>query len=288
MSKKEEEKWLIARLVSNHNHELASPNKAQKNHIDFLNNSGIHPSKCHTPTLGEADKYTCFTMINNKGNISTCERMTYMMEQTIEASWQDMGKLYIQHINICTIVLYRMDKWTHMTISTHIKLLQLCKELYELPYKDVNDNVCDRQVNESNLDLNSSEQRENFSLLDPPCVATKGRPRSVRMKGVICLICSSHTNVEEEFNSRETFLNADPTMVSEFSAYSEPFQGQIGRADSYPTSFMSNFVSISKRCLFILQYKSTSGVLIYSYFFYRSTYRQMHQECLYRPLTWVS
>jgi len=57
MSKKEEEKWVIARLVSNHNHELASPNsqkflrskrkksEAQKNLIDLLNNSGIRPSK---------------------------------------------------------------------------------------------------------------------------------------------------------------------------------------------------------------------------------------------------
>ena len=57
MSKKEEEKWVIARLVLNHNHELASPNsqkflrskrkksEAQKNLIDLLNNSGIRPSK---------------------------------------------------------------------------------------------------------------------------------------------------------------------------------------------------------------------------------------------------
>jgi len=63
------------------------------------------------------------------------------------------------------------------------RLLQLCEQLDELPYEDVNDNVCDGQVNESNMNLNSSEQRENFSLLDPPCVVTKGRPRSLRMKG---------------------------------------------------------------------------------------------------------
>ncbi|KAK6803971.1 hypothetical protein RDI58_001755 [Solanum bulbocastanum] len=58
------------------------------------------------------------------------------------------------------------------------------------------------------------------------------------MKDYHCLSWNKvHTpNVEEEFNSRETFLNADPTM--EFSAYSEPLQGQSGSADSYPTSFM--------------------------------------------------
>uniref|UniRef100_A0A3Q7HCB3 MULE transposase domain-containing protein n=1 Tax=Solanum lycopersicum TaxID=4081 RepID=A0A3Q7HCB3_SOLLC len=55
--RKEEEKWVIARLVLNHNHELASPNsqkflrlkrkksEAQKNLNDLLNNSGSRPSK---------------------------------------------------------------------------------------------------------------------------------------------------------------------------------------------------------------------------------------------------
>ncbi|KAG5612502.1 hypothetical protein H5410_023783, partial [Solanum commersonii] len=145
---------------------------------------------------------------------------------------------------------------------TYQRLLQLCEQLDELPYEDVNDNVCDGQVNKSNMNLNSSEQRENFSLLDPPCVVTKGnvlifaeikKGNENHKKGqgsknfeaysltkshvsIICLICSSHTNVEEEFNSVEIFLNADSTM--EFSAYSEPFQGKSGRADSYPTSFM--------------------------------------------------
>uniref|UniRef100_A0A3Q7I649 Protein FAR1-RELATED SEQUENCE n=1 Tax=Solanum lycopersicum TaxID=4081 RepID=A0A3Q7I649_SOLLC len=65
---------------------------------------------------------------------------------------------------------------------TYQKLLQLSKELDELPYEDVNDNICNGQVNELNNDSNSIEQREHFSLLDSPCVTTKGRPRSLRMK----------------------------------------------------------------------------------------------------------
>ncbi|KAH0644802.1 hypothetical protein KY284_032686 [Solanum tuberosum] len=57
LSKKEEEKWVVAKLVSTHNHELASPHshkfmrskrkksEAQKNLIDLLDNSGVRPSK---------------------------------------------------------------------------------------------------------------------------------------------------------------------------------------------------------------------------------------------------
>ncbi|KAK6789811.1 hypothetical protein RDI58_013611 [Solanum bulbocastanum] len=55
--KKEEEKWVVAKLVSTHNHELASPHsqkflrskrkksEAQKNLIDLLDNSGVRPTK---------------------------------------------------------------------------------------------------------------------------------------------------------------------------------------------------------------------------------------------------
>ncbi|KAF3612857.1 putative 3-ketoacyl-CoA synthase 11-like [Capsicum annuum] len=65
----------------------------------------------------------------------------------------------------------------------YYRLLQLCEELDELPYEGENDNVCDSQVNESNLNLNSSEQGQDIDLRDPPCVATKGRPNSLRRKG---------------------------------------------------------------------------------------------------------
>ncbi|KAK6786063.1 hypothetical protein RDI58_014588 [Solanum bulbocastanum] len=57
MTKKGEHKWIICRLVAKHNHELASLNnqkflrskrkkiEAQKNLIDLLDNSEVHPSK---------------------------------------------------------------------------------------------------------------------------------------------------------------------------------------------------------------------------------------------------
>ncbi|PHT56908.1 hypothetical protein CQW23_05394 [Capsicum baccatum] len=70
----------------------------------------------------------------------------------------------------------------HYKFAYH-RLLQLCEELDELPYEEDNDNVCDSQVNESNLNLKSSEQGQDIDLLDPPCVATKGRPNSLRRKG---------------------------------------------------------------------------------------------------------
>ncbi|KAM3252771.1 hypothetical protein P3L10_006841 [Capsicum annuum] len=65
----------------------------------------------------------------------------------------------------------------------YYRLLQLCEELDELPYEEDNDNVCDSQVNESNLNLKSSEKGQDIDLLDPPCVATKGRPNLLRGKG---------------------------------------------------------------------------------------------------------
>ncbi|PHT83972.1 hypothetical protein T459_12415 [Capsicum annuum] len=57
ISKKEEDKWVVCRLIAKHNHELASPNsqkflrskrkkcEAQKNLIDLLDNSEIRPGK---------------------------------------------------------------------------------------------------------------------------------------------------------------------------------------------------------------------------------------------------
>jgi len=43
--------------------------------------------------------------------------------------------------------------------------------------------MCDDLVNESNVELNTSEQRQNTILIDPLCVVTKGRPNSLRMRG---------------------------------------------------------------------------------------------------------
>ncbi|KAH0644803.1 hypothetical protein KY284_032687 [Solanum tuberosum] len=59
------------------------------------------------------------------------------------------------------------------------RLSQLCEELDKLPYEVKNDNI----ANESNVELNTSEQRQNTILIDPLCVVTKGRPNSLRMKG---------------------------------------------------------------------------------------------------------
>ena len=51
------------------------------------------------------DKFNWRTMgvITNKGNTWTCENMTYMMEYTIEACWQDKSRSCIHPTNICTM-----------------------------------------------------------------------------------------------------------------------------------------------------------------------------------------
>ncbi|XP_060202353.1 protein FAR1-RELATED SEQUENCE 5-like, partial [Lycium barbarum] len=66
VSKKEEEKWVVCRLVSKHNHELASPysqkflrskrkkTEAQKNLIDLLDNSGVRPGKIASVLINQA------------------------------------------------------------------------------------------------------------------------------------------------------------------------------------------------------------------------------------------
>jgi len=66
MSKKGEDKWVVCRVVAEHNHELASPNsqkflrskrkktEAQKNLIDLLDNSGVRPSKIASVLINQA------------------------------------------------------------------------------------------------------------------------------------------------------------------------------------------------------------------------------------------
>ena len=119
------------------------------------------------------DRWTRYATTKKANDISSAGSLAYNLKSST-----------IWFNNIMTHSLGLSERATHSEKHykfTYQKLLQLSKELDELPYED-NDNVCDDQVNESNNDLNSSEQREKFSLLDPPCVATKGRPRSLRMK----------------------------------------------------------------------------------------------------------
>ncbi|KAF3675158.1 hypothetical protein T459_29378 [Capsicum annuum] len=66
ISKKEEGKWVVCRLVTKHNHDVAFPNsqkflrskrkksEAQKNLIDLLDNSGVRPSKIASILITQA------------------------------------------------------------------------------------------------------------------------------------------------------------------------------------------------------------------------------------------
>lgn len=70
----------------------------------------------------------------------------------------------------------------------HQRLLQLCGELDELPYESEEDCVSGGKVSEKYCKVNLCEQIQDITLLDPPEAATKGRPRSLRMKGSLEII----------------------------------------------------------------------------------------------------
>jgi len=63
--------------------------------------------------------------------------------------------------------------------------LQLCGELDELSYESEEDCVSGGQVSEKDQEINSCEQSQDVTLLDPPVATTKGRPRSLRMRGFL-------------------------------------------------------------------------------------------------------
>ncbi|KAM3247360.1 protein FAR1-RELATED SEQUENCE 9-like [Capsicum annuum] len=77
-------------------------------------------------------------------------------------------------------------------LFTHQRLLQLCRELDELPYEfeedcvpndQVGEKYCEmNQVGEKDCEMKSCEQSQDVTLFDPPVVITKGRPESLRKK----------------------------------------------------------------------------------------------------------
>ncbi|KAG5615218.1 hypothetical protein H5410_015042 [Solanum commersonii] len=67
----------------------------------------------------------------------------------------------------------------------HQRLLQLCGELDELSYESEEDCVSGGQVSEKDWKINSCEQSQDVTLLDPPVAIAKGRLRSLRMRGFL-------------------------------------------------------------------------------------------------------
>ncbi|PHT38124.1 hypothetical protein CQW23_21697 [Capsicum baccatum] len=77
-------------------------------------------------------------------------------------------------------------------LFAHQRLLQLCRELDELPYESEedcisNDQVGEKdcemnQVGEKDCEMNGCEQSQDVTLFDPPVVETKGRLESLRKK----------------------------------------------------------------------------------------------------------
>ncbi|XP_049374048.1 protein FAR1-RELATED SEQUENCE 5-like [Solanum verrucosum] len=142
----------------------------------------------------------------------------------------------------------------------HQRLLQLCEELDELPYESEEDCVVSGGPgSEKYCEIISCEQSQDTTLLDPPVAATKGRPRSLRMKGALEVTqktkkvtsqkqkrqtksmkfkrkeTSSNYNVEVEQNGT-TISNEAHSM--QFQRYPEYYQGFIENTDcAYATSF---------------------------------------------------
>ncbi|PHT72627.1 hypothetical protein T459_23412 [Capsicum annuum] len=73
-------------------------------------------------------------------------------------------------------------------LFAHQRLLQLCRELDELPFESEEDCISNDQVGEKDCEMNqvgemnSCEQSQDVTLFDPPVVKTKGHLESLRKK----------------------------------------------------------------------------------------------------------
>ncbi|PHT53504.1 hypothetical protein CQW23_07966 [Capsicum baccatum] len=110
-------------------------------------------------------------------------------------SLDDSFKFYLDYAHRSGFSVRQAEQATRSEkhyLFAHQRLLQLCRELDELPYESEEDCVpndlvgekyCEmNQVGEKDCEMKSCEQSQDVTLFDPPVVITKGRPESLRKK----------------------------------------------------------------------------------------------------------
>ncbi|XP_049374825.1 protein FAR1-RELATED SEQUENCE 1-like [Solanum verrucosum] len=129
----------------------------------------------------------------------------------------------------------------------HQRLLQLCGELDELSYESEEDCVSGGQVSEKDQEINSCEQSQDVTLHDPPVATTKGRPRSLRMRGFLEVTQKTkkvsspkikrRSSQKQKRQTKSVKLKRKETS-SNINAYSEFYQEYVENAGcAYATSF---------------------------------------------------
>ncbi|XP_049370779.1 protein FAR1-RELATED SEQUENCE 1-like [Solanum verrucosum] len=129
----------------------------------------------------------------------------------------------------------------------HQRLLQLCGELDELSYESEEDCVSGGQVSEKDQEINSCEQSQDVTLHDPPVATTKGRPRSLRMRGFLEVTQKTkkvsspkikrRSSQKQKRQTKSVKLKRKETS-SNINAYSEFHQEYVENAGcAYATSF---------------------------------------------------
>nr|GMC62946.1 protein FAR1-RELATED SEQUENCE 5-like [Ipomoea batatas] len=201
VSRKDEDKWVISKFTRDHNHVLAFPSsarfhrvhrkrtKSQRNLIDVLDESGIRPSKIMSVLVTESggidraldarynkEREKTFKTLNSKPILKTL----YPMEE--EAS-----KVY-------TRKMFRMfqDELIHSQQFVAEKFITNEHEsVYKLDALKIDDDMTSSTGRLTSMTSNQDYDNNNVPMRDPPRVTTKGRPRSVRMKGALELKSSA-------------------------------------------------------------------------------------------------
>ncbi|KAG5535674.1 hypothetical protein RHGRI_023439 [Rhododendron griersonianum] len=206
---KDDEKWVVSKFETEHNHVLCSPKstlllrgnrgitRAQKNLIDVLNDAGVPPRKIvhilalfvkknrvhHLPQHYILQRWT----INAKSHVAN-EISSTLMSEVLEQEGIKSSSTFTKHslmIEVLKVVeegQKSQKKHAHLALAlhkVHSELLAMGEE--EEDNEDIN---IDGDLGSAPLLEGGTQLLSNitFTLHDPPHVASKGRPKSLRQK----------------------------------------------------------------------------------------------------------
>nr|GMC71276.1 protein FAR1-RELATED SEQUENCE 5-like [Ipomoea batatas] len=202
VSRKDEDKWLISKFTRDHNHVLASPNsarfhrvhrkrtKSQRNLIDVLDESGIRPSKIMSVLVTESggiDRVGCIE--RDIQNYLSNKRQKQLKKGDAQAmlnyfkECQSKNPGFFYAIQMDTEELSEKASRSKKHYDTTIEGLQcLFKKLDALK---IDDDMTSSTGRLTSMASHQDDDNNNVAMRDPPHVTTKGRPRSIRMKGAL-------------------------------------------------------------------------------------------------------